>query len=243
MKKGPALLLFYSAVALLCCGVIALSFYLRKGMRTPRPEIVTNAGRESPTEWFPIRTNLKGVNQNGEQVGLFDLKGKVWVLTEFFAVCPHCAVRNGRELRELQDLFANHPDFHIVCVSIDPAQDDVPRLKDYAAALGAKSETWWFLNTGDETNTHNYLEKELGFFAVRKRNDPTDIEANGRFAHDLGMILVDRNLRVIGKWPLADARSEEAAQRDPELYDRLKIELHGRIRAELAKPTEPTETP
>ena len=50
---------------------------------------------------------------------------------------------------------------------------------------------------------------------------------------------MDRDFRVIGKWPLADARSEEAKARDPLLYQKLKDELFNRIRSELAK----NETP
>jgi hypothetical protein len=76
-------------------------------------------------------------------------------------------------------------------------------------------------------------------FGVRERTDPLDIEANGRFAHDLGFLLVDREFRVIGKWPLADARSEEARQRDPGLYQKLRDDLFQRIRSELEKNESP----
>ena len=45
--------------------------------------------------------------------------------------------------------------------------------------------------------------------------------------------MVDRDFKVIGKWPLADARSEEAKKIDPGLYQKLKEELFARIRLEL----------
>ena len=98
---------------------------------------------------------------------------------------------------------------------MDPENDKQEKLADYAKALGADSKNWWFLNAGDTKSTHTYLEKELKFFGIRERTDPVDIEANGRYAHDLGFLLVDREFRVIGKWPLADARSEEARKRGP----------------------------
>ena len=133
----------------------------------------------------------------------------------------------------------SHPDFHIVCISVDPENDKKEKLADYAQALGAESKNWWFLNAGEAKATHDYLEKELKFFGIRERKDPADIEANGRYAHDLGFLLVDREYRVIGKWPLADARSEEARKRDPQLYQKLKDELFQRIHEELEK----NETP
>ncbi|HSP42854.1 MAG TPA: SCO family protein [Luteolibacter sp.] len=239
MKRTTTIALFYSGIALLCAVILGIAFYLRSRLPEPELPVIVDAGRSQTGDWFEIGKDLEAVNQNGETVKLSDLRGKVWIVAEFFAVCPHCAVRNGRELREIYDKFRDHPDFHVVCITVDPEQDDQEKLSDYAKALGADANDWWFLNAGDMKATHAYLENELKFFGIRERSDPADIEANGRFAHDLGILLVDREWKVIGKWPLADARSEEARQRDPGLYERLKSELYQRIEAELEK----NETP
>jgi len=50
---------------------------------------------------------------------------------------------------------------------------------------------------------------------------------------------VDRDWKVLGKWPLADARGEEERRRDPGRYEREKNDLYERIREELEK----NETP
>ncbi|MBM3862944.1 MAG: redoxin domain-containing protein [Verrucomicrobia bacterium] len=239
MNRRTTITLFYTVVAVLCLGILAVAFHLRS--RLPEPDLATivAAGRATPPHWFPITRDLEAVRQDGARVRLSDLRGKVWIAAEFFAVCPHCAVRNGEELRKLYDEFRDHPDFHIVCITVDPENDDRARLADYATALGANVSDWWFLNAGDAAATHAYLEQELKFFGVRERSDPRDIEANGRYAHDLGFLLVDRGFRVVGKWPLADARSDEAKRLDPGLYERLKTDLVARIRTELSS----TETP
>jgi protein SCO1/2 len=239
MKRTTTIALFYSGIALLCAVILGIAFYLRSRLPEPELPVIVDAGRSQTDDWFEIGKDLEAVNQNGDKVKLSDLRGKVWIVAEFFAVCPHCAVRNGQELRQIYDKFRDHPDFHVVCITVDPEQDDQEKLADYAKALGADAGDWWFLNAGDMQATHEYLENELKFFGIRERSDPADIEANGRFAHDLGFLLVDRDWRVIGKWPLADARSEEARQRDPGLYERLKSELYQRIEAELEK----NETP
>jgi cytochrome oxidase Cu insertion factor (SCO1/SenC/PrrC family) len=240
MKRNTTIALFYVGVAAVCIGVISISMYLRKGLDTPyQAPIVTNTGKDTEPQWFEIARDLPAVNQDNQAVKLSDLRGKVWVVAEFFAICPHCAVRNGEELRKIYDEFKSHPDFHITCISVDPENDKQEKLADYASALGAKTQNWWFLNAGDARTTHEYLEKELKFFGIRERTDPQDIEANGKYSHDLGFILVDRDFKVIGKWPLADARSEDARKLDPNLYQKLKDELFARIRLELAK----NETP
>jgi len=236
MKRNPTIALFYIGVAAVCIGVVSLSTYLRKGFNKPLEiPLVIDTGKNIAPQWFEIAKDLEAVNQDNQSVKLSDLRGKVWIVAEFFAICPHCAVRNGEELRKIYDEFRNHPDFHITCISVDPENDKPEKLADYASALGAETKNWWFLNAGDAKMTHEYLEKELKFFGIRERSDPQDIAANGKYSHDLGFILVDRDFKVVGKWPLADARSEEAMARDPNLYQKLKSELFARIRSELVK--------
>jgi cytochrome oxidase Cu insertion factor (SCO1/SenC/PrrC family) len=239
MNPKSKIILLYVGVVAVSAAIIGLAMFLRSGM--PKPELAENVGRQTEQEWFPIQRDLTGVNQAGEHVKLSDLKGKVWIVAEFFAICPHCAQRNGAELRAIYDEFKSNPDFQIVCISVDPTQDSVERLKEYAAALGADSKNWWFVNAGDEKATHEYMEKELKFFGIRERTNPSDIDANGRFSHDLAFMMVDRNWQVVGKWPLAEARSEEAQKRQPELYETLKTDLYGRLRAELGKPSSSTK--
>lgn len=239
MTKKTTLILFYSGVALVCAAILALvNLVILPGlkMKGAETEVFANVGQQRDEKWFPIEKDLVATNQAGETVKLSDLRGKVWVVAEFFAVCPHCAVRNGKELREIYDEFGDHPDFHIVCVSVDPEQDDVEKLKDYAKALGADSKNWWFLNAGEEKATHEYLEQNLKFLGVRERTDPAQIEANGRFEHDMGLLAVNRDFNTFGKWDLAFQRS---AQGTPEGYEAVKKAMMERIRAELDKKTEP----
>lgn len=239
MKRTTTIALFYTGIALICAAILGIVFFLRSRLPEPDIQLIVDSGRTESSHWFEIGKDLEAVNQNGETVKLSDLRGKVWIAAEFFAVCPHCAVRNGQELRQLYDEFGGHPDFHIVCITVDPEEDQREKLADYARALGADARNWWFLNAGDMEATHRYLENELKFFGVRERSDPADIKANGRFLHDLGLLLVDREWRVIGKWPLAEARSEEARKRDPGLYEKLKAELYQRLGEELEKNESP----
>lgn len=234
MSRKLTITIFYTGIALFSALILFIAWSLRPGLtKSYEPPIAVDTGKVEASEWFGIQRDFAGINQEGDEVSLFDLRGKVWLLGQFFAVCPHCAVRNGTEMRAIYDEFRDHPDFHVVCITVDPDEDDQEKLSDYAAALGAETRNWWFINSGDEEATHKYLEKELGFFGIRERTDPLDIQANGRFAHDLGLMVVNRDLEVIGKWPLADARTPEAEERDPGLYERLKGEILERIRVEL----------
>ncbi len=238
MNKKTTLIIFYSCVALICIAILCVvNFFIvpRIQAKGKSAEAFLNVGKQVEQEWYPIEKDLVATNQAGEKVKLSDLRGKVWVVAEFFAVCPHCAVRNGTELRAIYDKFKDHPDFHIVCISVDPEEDNIEKLKDYGTALGADVKNWWFLNAGDEKETHEYLEMTMKFFKIEHRTDPADIESNGRFSHDMGLILVGSNFNVIGKWPLADARSEEGRKLNPGNYEKLKKEMFDKISTELEK--------
>jgi protein SCO1/2 len=221
----------YVGVAVISAAMIA--FFIHLGGQVPETPVARDVGREEAETFFKIETDLEMTRQDGETVRLSDLEGKVTVLAQFFAVCPKCAVRNGGDLRELQEAFGDDPDFRIVCVSVDPEADGVEELKDYAETLGAEPDTWWFTRTEDRDEIHRFLEEELKFFKIRERTDPVDIASNGRYAHDLDFLLIDRDLNVVGKYPLAAADSPEGRELDPTRYEREREKLYDRIRKEL----------
>lgn len=207
MSEKGKIVLVYVVVALVSAAILGTALWLRHGLPKPDIEAFANAGKREESEWFEIAEDLELVNQAGESVRLSDLKGKVWVVAEFFAVCPKCAVRNGSDLRSIYDQFKSHPDFRMVCISVDPETDTVEKLRDYASALGADTRNWWFL-TGDREKIHSYLSRVLKFLDVRERKDPREAAEQGKYAHDLGLMVVDRRWRVIGKRDLAWAREE-----------------------------------
>jgi protein SCO1/2 len=233
MTDKRKIVTIYSIVAV--ASVAMIVFFQQLGHDVPETDepIASDLGREEATEFFPIEKDLVMTRQDGEEVRMSDLKGKVTVLAQFFAVCPHCAVRNGVELGEIYKTFGDNEDFRIVCVSVDPETDGQEQLAAYGEALGADPKNWWFTTAGDKQATHDYLENELGFFKIRERRDPVDIASNGRYAHDLGFLVIDREHRVIGKWPLPDLRSDEGKRNFPGGYERRKQEMYERIRKEL----------
>ena len=233
--RGKIISIYGGVVAFTIAFVGGMMYLGKQVPDQPQPGLVIDSGKAKEEKFFPIAKDFSGVNQAGKEVKLSDLKGKVWVVSEFFAVCPHCAVRNGKDLREIFEAFKDHPDFGMVCISVDPQTDTQERLQEYGKNLGADPNKWWFISHPNQQETHEYLEKELKFFGIRERADPVDRDANGRFAHDMGITLVDRDWNVVGKWPLYDASTAEARKRDPHLYDQLKKELMDRIAAELEK--------
>lgn len=75
------------------------------------------------------------------------LRGKVWLASVFFANCPGPCFRENQViadiLREIDD-----PDFMVVSLTCDPANDTPEALATYAARFDADPKRWKFL-TGD----------------------------------------------------------------------------------------------
>jgi protein SCO1 len=238
MTDRGKIAMIYGSVVVISAAFIGGMIYLGKQVPDQPVPVVpdfTSVGTPKEEKFFAIQEDFSGVNQTGKQVKLSELKGKVWVVTEFLAVCPHCGIRNGKDLSEIYSAFKDHPDFHMVNISVDPQHDTQEVFADYGKVLNADPEKWWFMSHPNEQETHDYLEKRLGFMGVRLRKDPVDQQVNGRFAHDMGVMLVDRDWNVIGKWPLYDAASDEGKKQSPGLYESLKKELMERIEAELEK--------
>ncbi len=235
MTDRGKIIAIYGCVAAFSAAFVSGMMYLGKQVPDQPQPVAIDTGAAKEEKFFPIAKDFSGMNQSGEQVKLSDLKGKVWVVSEFFAVCPLCGERNGKDLYDLSKAFKDDPDFRVVCISVDPETDTLERLKEYGKSLDADPARWWFLSHPNQQETHDYLEQELKFFKIRERTDKLERDINGRYAHDMGITLVDRDWNVIGKYPLFDADSAAGRKLDPDNYARLKKELMDRIKAELEK--------
>jgi len=176
-----------------------------------------------------LEKNITLTNQAGDEVSIFDLKDKIWVFAEFFAKCPMCAERNYTDLSNLYKQYGDHPDFMIVCMTVDPDADNVDRLKEYAKAVGADTKNWWFL-TGDREEMHSYMADEMKFLDVRKRTKQNEIDSKGLYAHDLGLAVMDKGLIMRAKVDLAFARSQ-----NDELVKAYEEKLHKAIKSSFER--------
>ncbi|MEM9238237.1 MAG: SCO family protein [Verrucomicrobiota bacterium] len=236
MKGKSQLVLIYGIVGVLSLVMILLFRNVGAGFPEAEMPLILDAGKEEVGPLYTVQEDIEITNQAGETVSFKEsLEGKVTIIAEFFAVCPHCAVRNGKELGEIYRQFGDHPDFRIICISVDPETDGIEQLKAYGEALEADPKNWWFVRAESEAEVHRYLEEELKFFKIKRWVNPIDIASNGQFSHDMDFIVIDRDLQAIGKWPLVGARSPAESERDPGRYGREKMEMFEAIREELDK--------
>ena len=225
MNEKTKIVMIYASVVLVAVVVIGTSMWIRNS----RKAAFQSVGAERPEVLMTLEKDLVLTNQDGKEVRLSELKGKVWIALEFFASCPQCAKRNYTDLLKIYEEFKDDPNFHMVCISIDPETDGVEELQAYAEALEADTANWWFL-TGPKDEVHGYLRNEMKFLDVRERVDPEAIALEGRYAHDLGLEVYRPGWEMIDKTDLA-----WAAQESPEVHARRYAEMRAKIAKELAK--------
>jgi len=118
------------------------------------------------------------------------LMGKVVVINSFFSACTGSCPKMAGTFSELQrrlgDRLGN--DVNLISISVDPQNDTVPRLKEYANRFGAKPG-WYFL-TGRKEDIDAILSR-LGQY-VKQRDDHSTLflignERTGSWKKDMGL--------------------------------------------------------
>jgi protein SCO1/2 len=81
--------------------------------------------------------------RSGEPFRSADMKDKVWVTTFFFASCPGQCPRLNANVKRLHDL-PELEDVTWVSITVDPDNDTLPVLRDYADRYQADPKRWLF---------------------------------------------------------------------------------------------------
>jgi protein SCO1 len=113
-------------------------------------------------------------SQDGAEVALAALRGKVVAVTFGYTSCPDICPLLTTKLLQVQDELG--PDFgakiDFVFITVDPEHDTPELLKDYAQAYGAKLDGWSFL-TGSPAEIRD-VTRRYGVFASKNEDGSVD---------------------------------------------------------------------
>lgn len=167
------------------------------------------------TVWHRI-DNFHLINQLGDTVSLYDLKGKIIVMDFFFTSCRSTCPIITQNMLKMQQSFAkggddeDTPDSSIVqfvSFSVDPETDSVTRLKKYADHYQIDPDNWWLL-TGSRDSIYNYAFQEL------KVDKFDTVPINPDFVHTTRFVLIDKNFNVRGFYDGTDSTSLDKLSKD-----------------------------
>ena len=99
----------------------------------------------------------KWTNQNGENIEMKELKGKILVMVMIYTSCKAACPRLVADMRNIEEHLPENikNNVKLVLVSIDPVVDTPKRLKSFAIENKMDSEQWVFLRSTEE-NTREF---------------------------------------------------------------------------------------
>ena len=145
IKKGILSLLFLGIFAL----AVTLQSCNQKAKAAEKDKPISDLSIYNlPSKWM---------NQNGQNIEMKDMKGKVLVMVMIYTSCKAACPRLVADMRNIeQRLPENIKDkVKMVLVSIDPETDIPKRLKAFAIENKMNSNQWVFLRSTEE-NTREF---------------------------------------------------------------------------------------
>lgn len=134
-------------------------------------------------------------NQAGQTITGQSVAGKIYVADFFFTRCPGICKQMSSQLTRVQETFLDNPNVRIVSFSVDPENDTVAVLDDYAGRYGVRLPGWQLL-TGDKAQIYNLAK--YGFFVTAKEDKAAAANIEDQFVHTDKFVLVDRQGTIRG---------------------------------------------
>lgn len=159
-----------------------------------------NGKIKTDTFWHKT-ANFQLVNQLGDTVHLYDIKGKAIVIDLFFTSCGSICPQLTRSMAKMQQSFIRGGNtrrkidtsvVQFISLSIDPERDSVPVLKSYADRYGVNPDNWWML-TGNRDSIYNFIFQELKIDKLEK------VPVSPEFPHTGRFVLLDKDYLVRGR--------------------------------------------
>lgn len=214
MNKKAILALVLAAL-IPAISYIVVKYYSERAVNMPRRLFFDsvavsekNGKTTYDTIWHQVK-NISFINQLGQQVSLYDIKGKVIVLDFFFTRCPATCPAMARAMKRLQDSFKNKNDTSIVqfvSISADPLYDSVPQLRKFADKHNISPDNWWLV-TGDRKEIYDFAFNEV-------KANLADTEVDTSFIHTVDFYLLDREKVVRGWYNAFDSTELQKLARD-----------------------------
>lgn len=138
------------------------------------------------------------VDQYNATVTEETVKGKIYVTDFFFTTCQSICPIMSKQLERVYQKFHNNSQVLILSHTVEPEEDSVNVLMDYARLHGVKDTRWLFL-TGDKKHLYEMARKSYLLNSDDGKGDADD------FIHTQNFALVDKELRLRGFYDGTDS--------------------------------------
>lgn len=146
-------------------------------------------GIKDPLNWE--LTNFSAKTEEGKDINLADLKGKVWVADFIFTNCATVCPPMTANMTKLQGMLKEQElDVEIVSFSVDPTVDTPEKLKEYVLKFNGDLSNWHLLTGYSQEFIEKYALKN--FKTIVKKPD-----TDNQVIHGTSFFLIDKDGNVV----------------------------------------------
>lgn len=138
------------------------------------------------------------IDQYNEKVTEETVKNKIYVTDFFFTTCQSICPIMSNQMERVYKEFANHQDVMILSHTVDPEEDSVQVLMEYAKNHNVNDKRWLFL-TGEKKHLYEMARKSYLLNAEEGDGGEED------FIHTQNFALVDKDKHLRGFYDGTDS--------------------------------------
>ncbi|MES2734006.1 MAG: SCO family protein [Bacteroidota bacterium] len=216
MKKQsffPIILVSFALVFLLVGGYRA---YMSKKPARVLPtygqderDSVAADGKKIPVQVVHTVQQFNFIDQTGKTITQKDFDGKIYVTDFFFTTCPGICPKMTKQMERVYAKYKDNNQVLFLSHTVNPKQDSVPVLAEYAELHKADARKWHFV-TGDKKELYDMAR--YGYFVTATEGDGGESD----FVHTEKFVLVDKDKRIRGYYNGTDSTE----------VDKLIIDMH-----------------
>ena len=177
-------------------GILLLLITLLTGELWLEPHSSSSASTSDPLIISPDHprhlVNFSLVDQNGKEVTRLCFKNKIIVVSFLFTSCSIVCPYVTEQMAQIQRQTTHEDDVSLLTLTVDPADDTVPVLAQYAKKAGADPTRWFFV-TGKETILQNLISTSF----LSHDTDTNFGSMPGNYANSQRIVLVDKNGQIV----------------------------------------------
>lgn len=202
MPKSPMFWVVSVVAAMLLGLIAALATTQRPGARPvdPNTPLMNPAAYES-MEIVPFSM----VDQNGNPIDNSVLRGNWTVMSFMFTHCVlACPTLQGNMYRLAESQTLRDEPVRFLSVSMDPKNDTVERLNQYASDMGVDYERWKLVR-GESELIQRFMSS-LGFVPPREDGNPDNLitlpdgSTMGNILHPNSFLVINPDGQVVGRY-------------------------------------------
>nr|MBC7612656.1 SCO family protein [Pseudopedobacter sp.] len=177
----------------------------------------TKKGVKIPDTIYHKIPDVNFITNNADSLNLGSVKKQLILVNFFYSKDQLLTPTINQAVKSIYKEFKENNIIRFISISIDPEQDSVPVLRNYAKMIGAKPGKWDFV-TMDSSKILNLAKNQFFVNAIKSSED------KGQYIFSDKLILLDADHRIRGYY------SSSSVDEISKLSDEIKVLITEELR-------------